>query len=69
MPEVESITQNLTGELFSENNVDELSDVLARWANKPRTDYERQACINVIEEYYTPNKQKEFIEGALNANS
>jgi glycosyltransferase involved in cell wall biosynthesis len=65
MPEVEAIVPGVTGDLFRANDAGDLARVLAAWASRPRTGAERRACIDVIEERYTPERQRQFIEAAL----
>lgn len=62
-PEIEAIIDNKTGFYFEENNLDDFITKL-----KPiqyRSEISKN-CINMIENYYTPEIQKKLIENALN---
>ena len=65
MPEFEAITPGKTGDFFAAGSAADLAMVMLRWINKVRDDGERKACYARIEECYTPQRQRDFIEIAL----
>lgn len=61
-PEIEAIIDNQTGFYFEEGNIKDFISKI-----KPigyRNTYYNN-CIQIIEDYYTPKKQKQFIENAI----
>lgn len=65
MPESEIIEPGKTGDFFKKNDIKDLSVVLKKWLDKPKTLNERALCISKIKEFYTPEKQVVFIESCL----
>lgn len=65
MPEYEAITPGKTGDFFKKGDPQDLANTLLRWHNKPRTQEEREACIQVIEEKYNPRTQARLIRDAI----
>lgn len=65
MPEFEAITPGLTGDFFEKNNPADLATILLRWHNKPKTQDERNSCIQIIEEKYNPAIQARLIREAV----
>lgn len=56
-PEVSSIIENQTGELFERNNVDNLADkIIELIFEKGKTHY-KDNCIKIVDDYYNPYYQ------------
>lgn len=66
-PEVESIVDRVTGSVFHRGNVLELAFSMSYWVNRERSSAERNACIDEIENKYTPKRQVELISAALSS--
>lgn len=64
-PEFEAITDGLNGSFFRVDDVEDLARKIVFWRSRSRTAEERQACIGVIEDRYTPRRQMELIEAAI----
>jgi glycosyltransferase involved in cell wall biosynthesis len=62
-PEIEAIIDNQTGFYFEENNLDDFITKLKPIEYRSKIS---ENCINMIENYYTPEVQKKLIENALN---
>ncbi len=65
MPEAEALIPDKTGDFFKPDDVQDLSRVLTKWVQRPRTVQERQDCIHEIESKYCPEVQRRLIEAAL----
>lgn len=65
MPEYEAITPGTTGDFFKKGDAKDLAYTLLRWYNKPRTQEERESCIQVIENKYNPRTQVRLIRDAI----
>lgn len=62
-PEIEAIIDNETGFLFKENN---LEDFISKLQPIKYRSSISEKCIKIIEDFYTPQMQKNLIENALN---
>lgn len=57
MPEVETVKEDITGELFEKDNVNDLAEKIDRvLVNGKQTHYSNN-CINLIDKYYNPDYQ------------
>ncbi len=65
MPEAEALIPDKTGDFFKPDDIQDLSRVLTKWVQRPRTVQERQDCIHEIESKYCPEVQRRLIEAAL----
>lgn len=65
MPEFEAVRPGVTGDFFRQDDAVDLARVIGIWLDRPRTAAERLACVNIIESCYTPRRQVELIEAAL----
>lgn len=65
-PEFEAITDGVNGSFFHADDVEDLAQKIIFWCSKVRTAEERQACFGVVEDRYTPRRQLELIEIAIN---
>jgi len=65
-PEVEAIIPGVTGDLFALGNVDDLARCMKLWLS-PQRDRERtrQACIQLVERFWSPVFQQMIIEHAV----
>ena len=65
-PEVEAIIPGVTGDLFALGNVDDLARCMKSWLS-PQRDRERtrQACIQLVERFWSPAFQQMMIEHAV----
>ena len=67
MPEVEAITDGTTGAFFEEGDPTSLASAIERVITSfPPRDEVRALCRAVIRDRYTPERQREIIEDALN---
>jgi glycosyltransferase involved in cell wall biosynthesis len=68
MPEVEIITDGITGLFFEENNIDSLAEKIKYWllAHKSDKSAVREKCFKAIDTYYNPYYQVKVIENLLN---
>lgn len=64
-PEFEAILDGVNGSFFHADDVEDLARKIIFWCSKIRTDEERRACFNVVEDRYTPTRQLELIEAAI----
>ncbi|CAL4869863.1 Glycogen synthase (plasmid) [Asticcacaulis sp. MM231] len=66
MPEVEALTEGVTGFFFEKDNVESLSSAILRGlAAGSQRESVRVACREIIRARYTPEAQRQFIETAL----
>jgi glycosyltransferase involved in cell wall biosynthesis len=66
MPEWEAIIPGKTGDLFINENVDDLARVIERWfANAPDRQQVRDACFEMIGRFWNPQNQHRLIKRAL----
>ena len=68
MPEFEAIHEGLTGSFFSHGSIESLSDAIDRWFIEKGNDREsvRKACMQEIDENWTPEFQLSVLNKALN---
>lgn len=65
-PEVESIVEGTTGDLFDDGDVDDLVRVMRPWlARLADQDRIRNACIRMVERHWSPDSQLHAIEQAV----
>ncbi|HGL4294454.1 TPA: glycosyltransferase family 4 protein [Citrobacter sedlakii] len=64
-PEVEAIINKETGYFFEQDNEQSLIETLLYLNRAQDLKKIKQNCIDIIEEYYTPQKQSFFIKSAL----
>lgn len=66
MPEFEAIQKGVTGDFFTKDDVQSLSDTIARWftINHDREEV-RKACYNEIDTNWNPNNQISIIKEHL----
>ena len=63
VPEFEAIEQNLSGNFFQKDNIDDLTSVVESWLkNMKNRDIIRQNCFNIIDKYYNPKYQFKIIK-------
>lgn len=67
MPEVESIVQGVTGNLYEYNNLENLAEVIEQWLliHPLKTPKLMKDCFAVIDEFYNPYYQRKIIESVL----
>lgn len=65
MPEVEALVEGVSAAFFSEGSASDLADVMYRFLSNEAGLYDRNECINMIEEKYNPQKQAKIIEAVL----
>lgn len=67
MPEYEAIKAGITGDFFTMDNTDDLSDVISRWFGRHVNSREdvRKACFNEIDKNWNPYYQMEVIKKNL----
>jgi len=65
-PEISSVIENITGELFEYNNVGNLVDQMKELIFVKGKQHYRNNCIKIVDEYYNPYNQVEIFNGALN---
>jgi glycosyltransferase involved in cell wall biosynthesis len=67
MPEFEAITNNVTGSFYTYGSIDSLVACITTWfdLSKNEKEHRSKACMNVISQYYNPEKQAELISMAL----
>jgi glycosyltransferase involved in cell wall biosynthesis len=63
-PEIEAIVDGKTGFYFQEDNINDFNSKLK---SLPYRGNIYNQCIETIEKYYTPQRQKELIENAINS--
>jgi glycosyltransferase involved in cell wall biosynthesis len=70
MPEVEAIVPGVTGELFAEGDAVALADSIRRWTGLGISRASiRSGCIQVIEQFYNPQYQRQIIDRAINGEA
>jgi len=62
-PEIEAIVDNKTGFFFKENSIDDFVTKLSPIAYRGKM---YKDCIGMIERFYTPERQKQFIINTIN---
>lgn len=67
MPEVESIIQGVTGELYKYNDVGNLAEIIDKWLleNPLKTKSIMENCYEIIDKYYNPIFQLKVFESVL----
>jgi glycosyltransferase involved in cell wall biosynthesis len=66
MPEWEAIIPGKTGDLFLNEDVEDLARVLERWfANAPDRQALRDQCFRMIDRFWNPQNQHRLIRRAL----
>jgi glycosyltransferase involved in cell wall biosynthesis len=65
MPEVESLVDGLTGGFFTKDDPEDLARELITWVNKEKTEAEKNAAIQVIEDKYSAEQQVYYIEQGI----
>lgn len=68
MPEVEALEEGKSGVFFKENNLDDMVDQLDQWISSGTKNKEeiRNACFQVIDDYYNPYYQEKVIANLVN---
>ena len=70
MPEYEAIIEGKTGSLYEYGSNDSLIEKIKQWLEDEKDrEVIRRYCYEVIDEYYNPNKQVEFINDAVLDNT
>jgi len=67
MPEFEAITPDKTGDYFKYDSIDSLAKTIRKWINRTQENPKeiRQACYEIIDQYYNPTYQAQVIEGVI----
>ena len=67
-PEFESITPNLTGDFFEENDIEDMCEKIMPWLklSKSQRNIVKQNCYNIIENKYNPNNQLNILKNNIN---
>lgn len=67
MPEVEAIVPGFTGDLFNEDDINDLAKILTTFpARFPDRNQTRKYCFAMIDQVYNPSRQIEVLKQAIN---
>jgi glycosyltransferase involved in cell wall biosynthesis len=69
MPEYECLIEKVTGSFFKKNDFKSLANEILYWLNKPKSNLEYEASIDIIEKKYNPSTQARLIQEAISNSS